>query len=183
MRACWLTGLLLLGCGSTESTGSPGGQASGNTASAKGAGGSVTSSTGVSGSGDYFVTADLDGATLNATGDVKAYWFTGLLPGWISVIGTAGTRRWALVIRNDPVATACDGGYITLEDLTDESVASFLATYPEGGSCSVTVTEAAANVGDVIEGTFEGVLSSFEEPMVIMTNGRFRALRTPDETL
>jgi len=192
MRACWLTGLLLLGCGSTESSGSSGTQASGSAANLTGSGssgsettgGALASSTGVSGSGgDYFVTADLDGETLNATLDVKAYWFDGLLQGWIGVTGTADSRTWHFVILNSNVNTACNGGYITLQDLTDDSVGSILATYPEGGSCSVTVTEAAPNVGDVIEGTFEGVLSSFEEPMVTVTNGRFRALRTPDETL
>jgi len=59
-------------------------------------------------------------------------------------------------------------------------------TSPTGGSCSAEVTQAAPNVGDVVEGTFSGTvprLSGGNIPSVTVTNGRFRATRSIDQPL
>lgn len=180
MRACLMAVLLLPGCGMIE--------ASGSTHEAS-PGATTTGDSGPTGTGEpsatsdeYFITADLDGATLDATTDVSAYWFPGLLDGSISMTGTDASRTWYFAILNTASGNACAGGYITLDDLTNESGASDLATFWEGGSCTVTVTHAALNIGDVLEGTFQAVLANPTDPAVTVTNGRFRALRGPDGT-
>ena len=54
------------------------------------------------------------------------------------------------------------------------------------GSCTLTVTRAAPNVGDEVEGTFSGIVNvviggtATTQPITI-TNGRFRAKRIVDQ--
>lgn len=193
MRACLLTMVLLLsGCGSTERSrqDTPSSQ---STASGTGGGGASSSSTGSTQAGssggsqatgsEYFIRADLDGETLTATAEVSAAWFWGLLDGSIWVTGTDGARTWNFMIRNFEGNDACAGGYITLDGPAYPQPAG-LATFWEGGTCAVTVTRAAPNVGDVIEGSFGATLAASPDPAlsVAVTNGRFRALRGPDDT-
>lgn len=199
MRACLLTMLLLSGCGNTENSKSLDGPGSDASTGGAGIGGSASSSsevtsggsTGGTGTGtggsaatsaEYYVTADLDADTVSATTDVSAYWFPGLLEGRISVTGTADSRTWYFMILNAVSDEACAGGYITLDDLANEPGASELATFWEGGSCTVAVTQAAPNVGDVLEGTFEAVLANPQGSAVSVTNGHFRAPRAADDT-
>jgi hypothetical protein len=70
----------------------------------------------------------------------------------------------------------------------DGSSYGAIATNADGGSegsCKIEITSYAANVGELIEGTFEGTLYRFVgtggPQTVTVTNGRFRIPRTTDE--
>jgi hypothetical protein len=103
------------------------------------------------------------------------YWFQGLLPGSVAVEAQNAEYHWYIV--TDESASrpnAC--GYITLLPAGLEPTMS-LASYTEGSSCTVTITQEALNVGDVLEGTFSAELANFAMTRATVMEGRFRVPR------
>ena len=121
-----------------------------------------------------FVTADVDGVMVRVDIDVKSG-TSGLGPGqiWITA-GTTSTDAWNLYIANSVGTSTCPPDWVALFEDTGDLLRS------EGGSCSVAVTAAAPELGDVIEGTFTATLKmmSSEGPRTAtVTNGAFHVTR------
>jgi hypothetical protein len=130
---------------------------------------------GSGGDSEYFVSAVVDGVPTRAEMQAVTYWFQGLLPGQVTVEAHDAAYQWYIVTSESPISPdACV--YMTLLPAGLEPAMS-LASYTEGSSCTVTITQEALNVGDVLEGTFSGELASFAMARATVTEGRFRVPR------
>jgi hypothetical protein len=124
------------------------------------------------------VSAVVDGVPIRAEMNVQAYWFQGLLDGWLELQGATEDRVFYVVLLNALSDDACS--YLVFAPLPFEPFTA-AGSYVEGGSCDVTVTATAPAVGDIIEGTFSAVVGPLgASPLLALTDGRFRAPRTPD---
>ena len=112
-----------------------------------------------------------------------AYRYTATPATAIRVDASATDWQWAVQFSNAVgTDTAC-----TILLATRGSGAFRVYSSGFGGSCSVTVTRAAPNLGDETEGTFSGVLGvaiggTDATPPIAVTNGRFRAPRVADHS-
>jgi hypothetical protein len=135
---------------------------------------------GSAGSSEYFVGAVVDGVPTRAEWGVQAYWFKGLLDGWLMVEGHTDDRVFNLLVMNALSSDACS--YMVFGDLPRTSTTD-RGSFVEGGSCSVKVTATAPNIGDVLEGTFSGLVGAIGVSRILtVTDGRFRAPRPPDNS-
>jgi hypothetical protein len=162
-------------------TGGVGAQAGGGTSGSAGTGAS-----GESGAGQgFFVEARVDGELFRAESDVRARWFSGLLPDYLAVDARGQGFAWTLVTTNGEGEKPCSTATITLE-MTDGDQTSHLLSGPYAGverPCSLSVDRAATALGEVMEGTFSGELTPIpgaSEVTVPVTNGSFRAPRVED---
>jgi hypothetical protein len=112
----------------------------------------------------YFITVDVDGVTQRVDADVVVVFWD--------------ARAWIMA----PMRTIFLG--LEISDSITQGPCTLTYRDNAGGSfysdtCMVTVTVPAANLGDVMEGTFAGTLTGPFGPIpsVPLTNGRFRAPR------
>jgi hypothetical protein len=148
-----------------------GGGAGGGSGGSGGAGASGGSS---AGSSEYFISAVVDGVPVRAEMNVRTFWFQGLTEAQLALEGVNADWRFDFVVGNYESSTACT--YVVLTPVNVEGRSA--GSYVEGGSCDMTVTADAPNVGDVLSGTFSAVVGTFTgEPLVTLTDGRFRAPR------
>ncbi len=189
-----------LGAGGVAGIGGAGASAAGVAGQSAGSGGLETggagaqagggsAGTGTSGDGGtdrgFFVEALVDGELFRAEGDVRARWFAGLLPGGLGINADSETFEWALLVGEGEGAQTCGTATITLTR-TDVDPVTYLMSNPLAGpehECSLTIDKAAVTVGDVMEGTFSGLLTPIPgdpEVTVPVTKGSFRAPRVED---
>jgi hypothetical protein len=147
-----------------------------------GAAGNATAGTAGAPPSDFFIEARVDGERIRAEGDVRAYFRPALANGMILVGGSSGNLVWSLYVGNSAGPVTCGGGTITL---FDEDADSYLVSDPfvdTNYGCTVELTQAAPEVGDVIAGTFSGILTRIPGPIMTseVTNGAFRARREAD---
>jgi hypothetical protein len=120
-----------------------------------------------------FITAEVDGVTIRAETQAVSYWWSGLQQGWIEADAQNADWQWVLILRNTP-GPAC--GYVVLQPVNASTMA--FASYGTEGECAVDVTAAAADVGDVLEGTFTATLDQVSGTMLKqVTGGSFRLPR------
>ena len=169
--------------GTSGGTAGASGGASGS-AGGVGASGGASGSAGASGAGGsaiagYYITGDVDGVTVRAEMGAVAYWWSGIVTGTIAADASAASWAWSLIVVNGTnVASNCSAAEIFL----------YPPGHPEmgfaksnGGSCSVQVTQAAPNVGDILEGTFTATLANPAQTQTKqVTNGRFRVPRVAE---
>jgi hypothetical protein len=159
--------------GSGGSTGSAGTTGAAGTAGAAGSGaGGSTSTASVSG--------EVGGTSDRAETDLRAYRFQGTSDPDLRVEASSSTWTWALVFDN-AVGTDTACGISLVRRGTE--VASYSSALT-GGTCSATITRAAPNVGEEVEGTFSGVVSKAfgtGDGSLTITNGRFRVTRITDQ--
>jgi hypothetical protein len=140
-----------------------------------GAAGAGGGSGGSAGEGDYFVSAVVDGVPTRAEMQAVTYWFQGLQPGYVTVEGQNADYQWYFVTMESALSpNGCS--YLTLLPAGSNPEAA-LASFYEGKSCTVNITQEAPNVGDVLEGTFSATLGRSAMDEVIVTEGRFRVPR------
>ena len=121
-----------------------------------------------------FITAEVDGVTIRAETKAVSYWWSGLQQGWIEADAENAEWQWVLILRNTTGSAAC--GYIVLQPVDTPTMA--FASYGADGACAVTLTAAAPDVGDVIEGTFTATLDQVSGQMLKqVTGGSFRVPR------
>ncbi len=112
---------------------------------------------------------------------MAAFWYQGLTAGMLQIEARSNDWSWTLPVENTTATTTSPcGGSITLWKRSGSSIGytSFLG----GGSCTIRLTRAAPAVGDVLEGTFSGLLTAFGDNSMTatITNGRFRIPRGAD---
>jgi len=135
-----------------------------------GAGGDTTIPTG------GFITGDVDGVTIRAEMQAIAYWWSGIQDGSIGAEAQNADWQWILIVSNSTNGNACAGGYVVLQKPGMATMA--FGSYGAEGACAVTVTAAAPNVGDVLEGTFTATLDQVSGSLLKqVTNGAFRVPR------
>jgi hypothetical protein len=171
--------------GSAGSSGGAGGSGrgggGGGTAGAGGAGGaSGSGGTGAGGTSAAYIVADIDGVTTRAEVEAASYWFQGIASFDIALSAKPGTAantlRWFILAPNDRGTFTCMPGARYIE-LTPTAQGG--ATHTSPGTCSVTITAAAPNVGDVVQGTFTATLVG-QGTVRAVTNGSFRLPRRAD---
>jgi hypothetical protein len=183
------------GAAGSDSDGS-GGRPEGGTGSAQAGSGAGVSGGGAAGSdsggsggrpdggtGEFFVEARVDGEIVRGEADVRAYWYQGLTQGYLNVEAVAGAREWVIGAPNYDGANTCGPGTITLmEHDGDQTTYHLSDPFVEVmHGCSLLVSNAAPEIGDVIEGTFSGELTSVPGGTTIsVTDGVFRAVRIVD---
>jgi hypothetical protein len=131
----------------------------------------------VSGPGD-FISGDVDGVTVRVEVDLMAG-TSGLAAGQIWVNGGPPSgSAWNVWFTNSVGTSTCPPGWIAVYDPPG---GGGTLRSDAGGSCSVTVTRAAPEAGDVVEGTFTATLKSMStaSPMrtAAVTNGAFHVTR------
>jgi hypothetical protein len=129
--------------------------------------------TGGSPSSGGFITGDVDGVTVRGETQAVSYWWSGLLEGWLAAEGSTAEWTWTLIVQNVAGPAACS--YALLAPAGDANKAFASYAQPDG-RCDVTVTAAAPNVGDNLEGTFTATLVRGTTAKVV-TNGAFRVPR------
>jgi hypothetical protein len=136
---------------------------------------------GTGGASGYFITAEVDGVTMRAETNVRAYWFQGLQPGYLGLTASGSGWSWELVMVNMTGTPACGTASVQL-NYDDTSMGSY-GTFHAGDACAFTVSSAAPAVGDVLEGTFSAMMSGMPttNPDRVATNGSFRVPRVADE--
>ena len=161
---------------------SSGGASSPDASTGSGGGGSGGggSGGGAGGASGYFITADVDGATMRGETNVRAYWFQGLQPGYLSLTASGTGWSWTLVFVNMTGTPACGTASVQLS-YDDASMGSY-GTFHAGDTCAFTVSSAAPTVGDVLEGTFSAMMSGSptNHPNRVATSGAFRVPRVED---
>ena len=97
-----------------------------------------------------------------------------MLDGQIWVVAGTAPTAWNVYVQNQVGMHDCGSGWVALFDNNGNPRSD-----QGGGSCSVNVTSAAPNIGDVIEGTFTATLKSMTPPRTVtVTDGAFRVVRT-----
>jgi hypothetical protein len=123
-----------------------------------------------------FVTGDVDGVTRRVEVDLRAG-TAGLGPGeiWVTA-GTSTADAWNVYMPNSVGTSSCPADWVARFEPDGVVLRS-----DAGGDCSVTVTQAAPAVGDVIEGTFTATLktmgSASTPRTAVVTNGAFHLTR------
>lgn len=180
-----LLGWLALACGSSDrsepasSGGAPagggagtGGSGSGGKAGGSGASGAAGKVAGTTGAS---IAADIDGVTVLADLEARSLWFQGLADFSIALTASTKTQRWFILTDNAVGTTTClSGGYYI--ELTAEDPAPGGATHKDPGTCNVTLSAAAPEMGDVVEGTFSATLVDGDAVHEV-TNGSFHLPR------
>jgi hypothetical protein len=127
---------------------------------------------------DNFIMADVDGVTIRADMQAGAYFWSGLVDGWLDADARNGEWVWAISVRNTlGSSVAAD---VTLSRVG--SAATVFVSYTTGGLSEVTVTATAPHAGDVLEGTFSATLARLGGPAMTatVTNGSFRLARVDE---
>jgi hypothetical protein len=124
-----------------------------------------------------FITGDVDGVTVRVETELMAG-TAGLAAGQIWVNGgPLSGAAWNVWFINSVGTSACPPGWIAL---FDPPGGGGTLRSDAGGTCAVTVTRAAAALGDVVEGTFTATLKT-EPPSdprtAAVTNGAFHVTR------
>jgi hypothetical protein len=190
--------ILAGGCGESSrsiedsgSSGSGGGGSTGGGAGRGGAGGSAGSNTSGSAgqpggnAGEFFIEGRVDGEVVRVEVGVRAYWFSALNPGYLSVESLTDGLGWVIRAPNYDGADSCGAATITLMDQSGDQTRYYVSdpfVEIEHG-CALLVERAAPNVGDIIEGTFSGALTPLPgdaNAPVTVTEGAFRAPRVAD---
>jgi hypothetical protein len=122
-----------------------------------------------------FISADVDGTTVRAE-LMPAAGTMGLTSDaliWASAGTTSTTLGWNFYVPNAAGTFSCPPSWMALF----EPGRIFLAD--AAGSCSITVTQAAPALGDVLEGTFSATLktTSSTPQTAVVTNGAFHVTR------
>jgi hypothetical protein len=120
-----------------------------------------------------FITGDVDGVRVRGETQAVSYWWSGLLDGWLAAEGSTAEWTWMLIVKNLAGPAACSYAMLTPPGDPTKTFASYVE--PDG-RCDVTVTAAAPNVGDNLEGTFTATLVRGTMAKVV-TNGAFRLPR------
>jgi len=148
-------------------------------AGAGGAAGTAGSGGGAGGATSYYIVGDIDGVTDRAEMNPVAYKYQGTATAELRVDASSTMWNWTVVVNNPTVG--CGINLVRRGNFTAYTSAL------TGGSCTHTVTPAAPNVGDVLEGTFSGTVVIFTgatgTPPMTITNGRFRVPRIADQPL
>jgi hypothetical protein len=175
------------GTGAVSSGGTGSAQAgSGASVAGGGAAGSDSAGSGGrpdGGTGEFFVEARVDGEMVRGEADVRAYWYEGLTQGYLNVEAIAGAREWVIGAPNYDGANTCGAATITLMEYDGDQTTYHLSDpfVEVQHGCSLLVSNAAPNIGDVIEGTFSGKLTALPGGTTIsVTDGAFRAVRIVD---
>jgi hypothetical protein len=134
---------------------------------------------------EFFVESRVDGELERDESDVRAYWFQGLQQGYLSIEAHTDEFGWWINVLNFDGADNCGTATITLALYEGDETTYYLSDpYSElGHDCSIFVERAAPNVGDVIEGTFSGVLRRTPgdpNATLSVSAGAFRAPRIAD---
>jgi len=122
-----------------------------------------------------FITGDVDGVTVRVETDLMAG-TVGLAAGQIWVNAGVLGPAWNVWATNSVGTSHCPLDWIAVFD--PPGGGDMLRS--EGGTCDVTVTKAAAAVGDVIEGTFTATLRTLppsDPRTAAVTNGAFHVTR------
>ncbi|MEW5847231.1 MAG: hypothetical protein AB2A00_00405 [Myxococcota bacterium] len=149
---------------------------------ASGNAGTTTSSSGGGSGANGFIAADLDGTNKRAT---ELAGGRAAQQGHLQITAATATLNpevtYILTLPNSVGTHTCGA---------PQSVTSLTINRPQGstpvyfdsegpnGACTITVTQAAANVGDTIIGTFSGVASQESAGEIQVTNGTFEIKRT-----
>ena len=124
-----------------------------------------------------FITGDVDGVTVRVEAGFMAG-TSGLGAGQIFVNGgPASGAAWNVWVTNGVGTSACPPDWIAVYDPPG---GGGTLRSDAGGACTVTVTKAAAAVGDIIEGTFTATLKTMppsEPRTAAVTNGAFHVTR------
>jgi hypothetical protein len=122
-----------------------------------------------------FITGDVDGVTVRVETDLMAG-TAGVAAGQIWLSAGVSGAAWNVYITNGVGSSVCPPDWIAVYN--PPGGGGMLRS--EGGTCSVTVTRAAPEVGDVIEGTFTATLKTMppsEPRTAVVTNGAFHVTR------
>lgn len=171
------------GQGATSSGSDNGGQsgtASGDTSNGTGNAGLSSTSVGIESDGDFFITAVVDGVERRMTTHLYGAVIPDLAPEQIAMAAkddpTAIQQIWQLQFEH--VAGDQEHAIVRYQ-LRDFVGISAWQLHP----ITVHLDATAPNLGDVLEGTFEGILitDSATDTTVEVTDGQFRVRRvTPD---
>lgn len=165
-------GLLGLGaCGGGGMAADGGGGAAGGIAGGGGAS-AGSGGTGVGGGG-FFITGTVDGVVRRVESNLDAG-TDGLLDAnsiWLVATGTPAS--WTIYVQNRITTHDCGFAFIMLSD----DMGAVSDQFPT--SCSVTITSAAPNVGDIVAGTFTATLAAGGSQVrtATVTDGAFRVMR------
>ena len=170
--------------GTAWSTAGTGGSAEHGGTAGDDAGGASAAQPGGS-SDEFFVEARVEGELVRLDVNARAFWFQGLARGNLYVEAETEEVGWALLVPNHDGANSCGAGTITLihydgDDATYHMSDPFLEVQH---GCSLLVDHAAPAVGDVMQGTFAGELTTIlAGPYVTIsvTEGAFRVPRIAD---
>ncbi len=175
--------------GTTDAAGSAGtagatGAAGTTGAAGMGGGGGSAGGAGTTGAGGAtaYVVGDVNGVTAYA--DMGAAAYRHLSTGAANIHVDAGATEWlwSLTFANTVGTDSACVIQLAKRVPVFQAYASSI-----NGTCSVTATRAAPNVGDEVEGTFSGVVNvssggTTTTPPITVTNGRFRAVRIADQS-
>jgi hypothetical protein len=146
-----------------------------------GTGNGGTGNGGAAPSSEFFIEGVVGGERIVAASDVRAFWYQGLVPGWLLLEAQGENISWTIMVREGTVNQSCGTATITLIREDTGSTMYFLSGWnPDSDPCTLVVAEPPGPVGEVIEGTFAASLSLAAQPG-IPTNGSFRVPRLPDE--
>ena len=128
--------------------------------------------------GNFFIMADVDGVTIRAEMQAGAYFWSGIVDGWLDVEARNGQTVWAISVLNT-LGSRIDAD-LTLYDVG--STTAIFASYTANGTSEVTVTATAPHAGDILEGTFSATLNRIGGPPQtrVVTNGSFRLPRVDE---
>lgn len=122
-----------------------------------------------------FIAADVDGTTVRAelmpSAGNEGLTSADLI--WASAGTTSTEFGWNFYVKNAVGTFDCLGGWMGLF----QPGKTFTAA--GGGSCSITITQAAPALGDVLEGTFSATLKTTTSTpeTAVVTNGAFHVTR------
>ena len=122
-----------------------------------------------------YIAADVNGVTIRAETMAAAYSWSGLQDGWLDIEARNSDWLWALVVQNVPGPSA--GAYAVLYPVATPNMV--FTSFANGGACAATVTVAASNAGEFLEGTFTATLDRMGGASMpkMVVNGSFRLPR------
>ena len=126
-----------------------------------------------------FITGDVDGVTVRVETDLMAG-TVGLAAGQIWMNAGVSGPAWNVWATNSVGTSHCPLDWIAVFNPPGGPPGGGDTLRSEGGTCDVTVTKAAAAVGDVIEGTFTATLKTLppsDPRTATVTNGAFHVTR------
>jgi len=125
-----------------------------------------------------FIMADVDGVTIRAELQAGAYFWSGLVDGWLDAEARSSEWIWTISVRNSLGSSMGEDTAL----FAVGSTTTIFASYTTGGSSEVAVTATAPHAGDVLEGTFSATLARLGGPAMTatVTNGSFRLARVAE---
>jgi hypothetical protein len=127
-----------------------------------------------------FISADVDGVTIRAELHAGAFFWSGIADGWLDAEARNDEWAWVLLTQNAASPAAVTNGYVVLYPRATPTMS--FASYATGGASAVTVTAAAPDPGDMLEGTFTATLNRLGNTTLTktVTNGAFRLPRVDE---